>query len=546
MPDDTIPATLNSAPRVVVVGGGIGGLVAAAALARSGIGVLLLEAQTYFGGCAGTFYRRGYRYDAGATVAAGFGTGGVMETLFDWLDVEVEAELAESSMAVHLPGRSPIVLPTDRARWESEREAIFGPESRAFWRWQDRTASLVWDLALRLPPWPARRLGEWGRCAGAGVRTLGSELGQVHMGLLLDAIRPLQHRLPAAGDDPSLRDLHRFIDGLLLISAQVRSDRALALYGAGALDFPWRGVAHVRGGMGGIADALVEGIRKHGGRVLTRRRVVSVEREAGRVRAVVCNTGERFHGDAVVLNTTPWNLRAFLDPDQGPLPPSLATLRSPDADLDQGGWGAFVLHCSVDEAAVPDAGPLHHQVHLGGPMGEGNTAFISVSPGWDEGRAPPGMRAVTISTHTRLRPWWRLLKENEQEYAVHKASYQDRLLAAAEVALPGFRRRVGEVFAGTPVTYAHYTGRAQGWVGGLPQTQLRGPFRADLGGGLWMVGDSVFPGQSTLAVTLSSLRVSAELSSSLGLAPAKTRAWDTLVEWNATVGRLRGRTISQA
>jgi phytoene dehydrogenase-like protein len=39
---------------LVVIGGGIGGLVAGAALARSGLDVTLLESQTYLGGCAGT------------------------------------------------------------------------------------------------------------------------------------------------------------------------------------------------------------------------------------------------------------------------------------------------------------------------------------------------------------------------------------------------------------------------------------------------------------------------------------------------------------
>ena len=54
-------------------------LTAAAVLARAGMEVTVLEAHIYPGGCAGTFYHQGYRFDAGATLAGGFYPGGPMD-----------------------------------------------------------------------------------------------------------------------------------------------------------------------------------------------------------------------------------------------------------------------------------------------------------------------------------------------------------------------------------------------------------------------------------------------------------------------------------
>ena len=508
-----VSSKVGSQPRTVVIGGGVGGLVAAAVLARAGVDVTVLEAQSYVGGCAGTFFRQRYRFDAGATVASGFGATGAMTKLAGWLGVEFDAVAAEEVMSVHLPQGFSVVVPASRKVWRTRRRERFGPTSEAFWTWQEQTAATAWRFSDRLPPWPAANAGEWLRCVGSALTVASDHPAMLaRPGIVLDARRPLAVHLPR-----NHRDLREFVDGLLLISAQATSERALAVYGAAALDFPWRGVAHLRGGMGGIAETLVEAIRRHGGRVLTRHRARAIVRERGRVLGVEDHEGRRHLADHVVANLTPWNLRALLDPEQGRLPSALVGLDSPERDVD-GGWGAFVLHVGIDERVGGPAAPLHHQVHLGGPKGEGNTTFVSISPEWDLGRAPAGKRAVTITTHTKLGPWWELLARDPAAYAFHKASYQDRLLAAAEVAVPGFRRAVDVVFTGTPVTYERYTGRAQGWVGGIPQTRLSNNFATALAPDLHLVGDSVFPGQSTLAVTLSSVRVASSLLERLGLA----------------------------
>jgi phytoene dehydrogenase-like protein len=86
------------------------------------------------------------------------------------------------------------------------------------------------------------------------------------------------------------------------------------------------------------------------------------------------------------------------------------------------------------------------------------------------------------------------------------------MLALIERTIPGFREHIVFQMSGSPTTYAFYTGRPLGMVGGFPQTNL---FRARGSRtgirNLRLVGDSIFPGQSTAGVSLGAMRVVADV-----------------------------------
>ena len=166
-----------------------------------------------------------------------------------------------------------------------------------------------------------------------------------------------------------------------------------------------------------------------------------------------------------------------------------------------------MVYVGLDGSIVPDDGALHHQVVRQEPMGNGNTVFLSLSPAWDTTRAPNGQRALTVSTHTEVDPWWELYETNPPGYQARKSDYTQRVLEAAETALPGLGEATRLVLPGTPVTFQRFTYRSRGWVGGFPQTNLLRMWGPRLGPGVWMVGDSIFPGQSVPAVALGGMRV---------------------------------------
>lgn len=476
---------------VLVIGAGFGGLGAALTLAEAGARVLVCEALTYPGGCASTFQRRGHRFEAGATLSSGLAPHQAFGRWIARYGLDVAVEPLDPVLEVRAPGLR-LRVPGDRDRFVDTLCALPDapvPALRRFFADQRAWADTLWalfdDPAL-LPPFSAPMLGRHllrtPKYASL-LPVVGRSMQAVLARYRLDRFAPLT----------------TWLRGLCQITVQCPPEAAEAPFALAAMDYLWRGTGHIRGGMGALAAGMATAVTRAGGEVRFATRVQGLRRDGG-VWIAQTRTGE-VRAPVVISNQLPGDLGASLGGDA-----ALEARHTPVAEA----WGAVMLYRVV--RAAP--GPAHHHDLSAHPerLDDGHHVFVSVG-GAEDGRGEgPGERVLTASTHIALAS----LRTNP---AARVAEVQARMRATMAALLPELEDVVVEHTA-SPRTFARFTRRRDGAVGGVPRHVGLAAY-GQLGPvsprpGLWLVGDSVFPGQSTYATAVGGARVAAAV---LGVTP---------------------------
>lgn len=279
-----------SNPRAVVIGAGIGGLVAALDLAGRGVSVVVHERSNKPGGKMREVEIHGRQIDSGPTV---FTMPWVFEEIFADAGSELAAHLSlrrADLLARHAwPDGSRLDLFADLERTVAAIENFSGSTEAERYRAFCGRAQQVFDT-LYGPFMRSQRPSLASLIASSGVSGLGR----------LWQIRPFEslwRRLGKYFRDPRLRALFA---------------RYATYCGASPLQAPATlmlvahveqcGVWQVVGGMQRLADALASELLRHGGRIHYASPVSEIDVRAGRAAGVRLATGQWWPADAVIAN----------------------------------------------------------------------------------------------------------------------------------------------------------------------------------------------------------------------------------------------------
>lgn len=144
---------------VIVIGSGIGGMSAAAALSRLGHRVLLLEQHHTLGGLTHSFSRDGFTWDVGVHYLSGVAPGDRERDLLDWIsDTPIEFEpLGSIYDNVHIGSAKPLSLSRPYEAQERDLKDRYPDQAEAIEAW---THALREGRETMLKIFPTRAMPE--------------------------------------------------------------------------------------------------------------------------------------------------------------------------------------------------------------------------------------------------------------------------------------------------------------------------------------------------------------------------------------------------
>jgi prolycopene isomerase len=491
----------------IIIGSGIGGLVTATQLAAKGAKVLVLERYLIPGGSAGYFERQGYRFDVGASMIFGFGQRGTTNLLTRALDaVNVSLEVIPDMVQIHyhLPNGLDLKVERNYEKFLQNLIAYFPQEAKGIHRFYDECwrvfncLNCMDLLSLEEPRYLMRMFFQHPLACLGLLRYLPQNAGDVARRYIKDPL------------------LLKFIDMECYCWSVVPADMT-PMINAGMVfsDRHYGGVNYPKGGVGQIAQKLVEGLIQAGGNIKYQARVTQILTEKGQAVGVKLANGQIYRAKRIVSNATRWDTFHKLLPQE-----NFPSNEKKWQQSYQKSPSFLSLHMGIKASCLPAKTECHHiLLEDWEKMADSEgTIFVSIPTLLDPDLAPPGHHIIHAFTPHWINDWQGLSVKN---YEANKDKAARRLIERLEKIFPGLDAGLDYLEVGTPRTHRRFLGREDGTYGPMPRRKLRGllamPFNRTAIGGLYCVGDSTFPGQGLNAVAFSGFACAHRIVVDLGL-----------------------------
>ena len=435
--------------KVVIIGGGLGGLFCGAILAKEGLLVTVLEKNATIGGGLQTFTRFGEVFDTGMHVVGGLQPGGNIWRICRYLGIGDKVRVREVDPDC-----------TDR---------LYFAEDRRYYTIAKGREAYVETLAKDFPH------------------------ERENLRRYVDALYALTEELDLFYLRPMRTDLYNHSDDFLMAAddfiAKYISDRRLRsvvaymnpLYGGRGGRTPAyvhalisvlyiNGASRFVGGSSHFADLLADVIREHGGEVVAGDAVTWVEVNNRRVAYVKTAKGSQYEADWYISDIHPCTLLKLMDESAFPKAFRRRMEEIPNS------YSAFSLYIKMKKDCFPY---INHSEYFtrrydeiwnfcsdgsSWPMG-----FLLMTPP-EENQGPWSDKVLVTAPmqFDMVRRWEdTTVGRRGEDYEQWKQQRTDELLALVEELHPGFREAIEAVNASSPLTIRDFDGVKEGAICGF-------------------------------------------------------------------------------
>ncbi len=497
----------------IVIGSGIGGLVTATQLAAKGLKVLVLEKYIIPGGSGGSFKRKGYTFDVGASMIFGFGKEGYTNLLTRALrDVNQRCETIPDPVQLeyHLPGNFKISVDKNYEDFISKLSERFPKERKGIKKFYG-ACSNVFNC---LDSMPLLSIEDPSYLFKVFFKSPLSCLG-------------LARWLPVNAGDVARKfikdpELLKFID-IECFCWSVMPALKTPMINAGMVftDRHAGGINYPKGGVGKIAEKLVSGLEGLGSKIRYKANVKEILLKDKKAIGVKLSNGEEIHSNIIVSNSTRWdtfglnnNKNGLIKSDQVPkIEHKWSEIYKPSP--------SFVsIHLGVKKDLIDKEFNCHHIIveNWDDLENEKGVIFISIPTLLDSSLAPDGKHIIHAFTPSSIDKWENL---SRGDYLKKKQTYYSFLIEKITKIIPNLDQNIDHKEIGTPRTHRKFLGRFEGSYGPIPNKKLLGlipmPFNTTNIKNLYCVGDSCFPGQGLNAVAFSGFACAHKIGSKLNI-----------------------------
>ena len=484
---------------IVVIGSGVGGLTAAALLAKAGRQVLVLEQHDRAGGYAHGFKRKKYLFDSGVHLTSGCGLQGfeggqvirkVLQAIdqydqLEFVEVNPFAFVSVADIEIELPSSIDGILNQLANLFPDERQGL------------KELLSLCLALAEQVA-----------KCddimATEDVDTMYSELDLL-----------FKYRRSTLADvwgdylaDPQLKCIFAALWPYLGLPPEKVS---FVYWASMLMGYVADGAYYCKGGFQKFADSLVTGLKQAGGDIFYKSKVNRIQISGNQVQGVLLASGEVIHAETVIANADMLQTVYQLVGEEYFPKRYLTRLQRMEVSC-----SIFVVYIATDLDLV-QAGAHHeafyydeisHELNYSNAL-QGQVSWLSITVPTlvDDSLAPVGEHLVVLTALAEFNQ-----VDNWQQA---KADYMDKMLDFADSKIKGLKSHILFIEAGSPATLQRYTlnnkGAAYGWAVtpeqvGANRIANKAPIE-----GLYFAGHWTTPGGGVYGVSYSGVQTAQKI-----------------------------------